>query len=221
MSPPKIVPKFTIFLTTKTNTWNDMDDVRLACKGKAVRISGTTLDLMGGQISGSKLPQPDNEDDEDSVPLRTRIPGFTLMNGSVRGIPGGIVFREKGCTFTDLIFLQIGEDALSNIVDDSPNSAIKRCSFFGASDKSGQWNDARNLVVEDCLFVGGITGCRIQKSSTKYKGIKVKSFKRNRFVSCDTAVNCSGGVTMTAENCKYEDVRLHGKESNGASFIEK
>jgi len=221
MTTPKIKPKATLFLTQKNNTWRTMADVIEAFKGKPVKISGTVVDLQGCQISGSKLPKPKNKQDEDAIPLRTRIPGFTLKNGSVRAIPGGIVAREKGCTFFNLTFLETGEDCLSNVVDDSEDFTIKDCRAFGASDKSFQCNDARGLVFEGNTVSGGITGIRIQKTDTKFDNIKTKSIKGNKFVNVDTAFNCSGGVTAVIVDTVYDNVRLKVKTSNGAKVTQK
>lgn len=218
MSAPTITPKATIWLSLKNNTWKDMDDVRDACRGKPVLISGNTLDLKGCQICGTKLPKPDNDQDENSVPLRINIPGFTLKNGSVRGIPGGIVGRKERHVYLDLVFLDIGEDALSNVLDDSPDWVVRKCRFFGANDKSLQANDARNITVEECEFNGGITGCRLQKKGGKYKKPRTKSIKNNVFNGCDTAWNISGEIQVVASGNKYNRVDQRVVKNTGATF---
>lgn len=219
MKAPTIKPKGIIYINGDTDNWRDMDDVVKACKGKPVKIFGKTLDLQDCQINGSKLPQPDNEDDENSAPLRISIPGFTLKNGSTRRLPGGIVFRKKGLTFRNLVFLDVGEDAISNIVDDSEDSSVIDCQAFGASDKSYQFNDGRGLTFYGCLAVGGITGVRIQESKTKYKGSRTKKVGKNRFVNVDTAYNINGGIIVDALPSTYEGVRLKWKAGGGAKHI--
>jgi len=196
-----------------------MQDVRRACNGKPVRIHGTTLDLQGCQLVGTKLPRPDNDQDEDSAALRIAIDGFRLQSGSVRGIPGGIIFRGDALRFAHLTFLDIGEDGLSNIMDQAPDASVVSCSFYGASDKSLQLNDARGLTMIKCTIVGGITGCRLQKKATKYKGIKTRTISGNRFVGCDTAWNLSGGVTATESGTRYEGVRTKVVANTGARMI--
>lgn len=208
----------TIYLKSDTNSWTSMEAVARACKGAGVKISGTTLDLNGCRLDGRKLPQPDNEDDEGAVPLRISIKGFTMKNGSVRGIPGGIIFRRDGCTFQDLDFTGIGEDALSNIMDDSANSTVRRCTFRGASDKSAQWNDARGATVEDCQFYGGETGVRLQKKGGKYKTPRTKSIRNNLFVDCRTAWNISGEIQVVASGNTYRDVGQRVVANTGAKF---
>lgn len=218
MKPPVIKPRATIWLNSTTNTWPNMEAVIRACKGKPVKISGTTLDLNGCQISGTKLPQPDNEDDEGAVPLRINIKGFTLKNGSIRGIPGGIIFRRENASFLDLVFLDVGEDAISNILDDSPNATIKGCSFWGASDKQIQMNDARGLTLDNNEIHGGITGARLQKRNGKYKKPKTKSVKNNKFFNVDTAFNLSGDIQVTASGNIYSGVKTRVKFSDNSKF---
>lgn len=219
-SPPLIKPKASIWLRSNTSIWRNMDDVRAACAGKPVKISGLTLDLMDCQLVGTKLPQPKNDQDENSVPLRINIDGFTLRNGSTRSIPGGILFRGKGLTFADLIFLDVGEDAISNVMDDSPDATVIGCEAWGASDKSYQFNDARGLTFAGNLAVGGITGVRIQKKATKFKNIKTRRIQNNRFINCDTAWNLSGGVTVIARGTKYTGVKTRWVQNTGASHQE-
>lgn len=221
MKPPKITPRATIFLKEGMITWSSMEDVKRSLKGKPVIIEGTKVNLNDCQLSGSKLPQPKNQDDENSVPLRVRIPGFQLFNGSIRKIPGGIVGREKGCKFFDLILLDIGEDGLSSIVDDSENWTVKNVRGYGASDKTFQFNDVRGLVFENNEAHGGITGVRFQESKTKYDDIRTKSVKGNKFFDVDTAYNISGGAIVTVIGGEYNNVRLRVKTSNGAKVTQK
>lgn len=215
----EMASKSSIRLTTNTIDWRTIEDVRRACKGKPVRITGNALDLQGCQLSGAGLPRPDNEQDEHATALRISIDGFRLINGSVKGIPGGIIFRGDGLEFGSLTFLDIGEDGLSNVMDRSPNAVIDRCGFFGASDKSLQLNDARGLTLTRCEFHGGITGVRLQKKSTKHKGIRTKIVKDNRFVLCDTAWNISGGVTVRESGTRYEGVNTRVVANTGARMI--
>lgn len=219
MSTPQITPKATIYITLSTDVWTSMDDVAKACKGKPVSIKGTTLDLKGCQLNGSRLPQPKDDQDESSAPLRINIPGFILKNGSVRKIPGGLVMRKKGVTVEKVVFLETGEDAISNVMDDSENMTIRHCRFYGARDKAVQMNDARGLVLEDNEFEKGTTGARIQKTGSKYKKLRTKSVKRNRFVDVDTAFNVSGGIVMTESGNTFVGVNTRFKVNNGADVI--
>lgn len=220
MQPPKITPRATIWLNSTNNTWPSMEAVIRACKGKPVKINAlrNTLDLNGCQISGTKLPQPDHEDDEDGIPLRINIKGFLMHNGSTRGIPGGIVFRREKVTFEDIVFLDIMEDGISSIMDDSADATIRRCSFWGASDKSIQANDARGLTLEDNIIVGGITAVRLQKRGGKYKTPKTKSLKRNQFINVDTAWNLSGNVQAVGAANIYSGVDKRVVANSGAEF---
>lgn len=216
-SPPKLIPRATIYITPATDTWSDMDDVLRACKGKPVIIKGKTLDLNGCQINGRKLPQPKDDQDESSAPLRINIPGFTLKNGSADRIPGGLVMRKKGVTVQKLIFLNIGEDGVSNVMDDSENMSILSCTFYGARDKSIQMNDGRGLTLEDNEVHGGETGIRIQKTGSKYKTLRTRSIKKNRLLGCHTGFNISGGITVIDAGNTFENVDLHWKV-NGATL---
>jgi Right handed beta helix region len=212
---PVIKPTASIFLTTKTATWKNMDDVREACKGKPVKITGTTLDLQDCQIVGTKLKFY-GDNDERNEPLRVNIPKFVMKKGSVRKMPGGIVFRKEAQRYESLVFLEIGEDALSNIMDDSPDAVIKRCKFYGASDKSLQLNDARGVTVEYCEFNGGITGVRLQKKGGKYKKPRTKLIRNNTFNDCDTAWHLAGGVQVVASGNKYNGVNTRVVKNDGS-----
>ncbi len=215
---PKIKPKATIWLNTKNSTWGDMGDVLVTCVGKPVRITGTTLDLNGCQISGTKLPKPKDDNDEGAAALRINIPGFTIKDGSIRGIPGGIIFRKDKFTAEKLIFLDIVEDGLSNIIDDSKDATIRGCEFWGASDKSLQLNDARGVTVEGNTFNGGVTAVRLQKKGGKYSKPKTKSLKHNRFIGCDTAWHLSGDVQCVGVGNVYSGVDKRVVKSDSSTF---
>ena len=219
MDPPRITPKAKILLTEENSNWRTIEDVRRAVKGKPVKLSGNALDLNGCQISGQMLPKPSDDQDEGSAALRISIDGFRLSNGSVKGVPGGIIFKGDGLEFHNLSFLDIGEDALSNVCDRAPNADVINCQFFGASDKSGQFNDARGLTLVGNLFVGGITGCRLQKKATKYKGIKTRLVKGNKFIGCSTAWNISGGVQVCESGTVYENVNTKVVSNSGARMV--
>lgn len=214
---PVIKPTASIYPTTKTATWKNMDDVRAACKGKPVEITGNVLDLKGCQIVGTKLKYY-GENDERNEPLRINIPGFTMKKGSLRKMPNGVLFRGAKQRYEDLVFLDIGEDALSNVMDESPDAVVKRCKFYGASDKSGQFNDARGITIEGCEFNGGITGVRLQKKGGKHKMPKTKSIRNNVFNGCDTAWNISGEIQVVASGNKYNGVNTKVVKNTKATF---
>ncbi len=214
-TPPVIKPAALIYPVTKTATWKDMDDVRMACKGKPVKITGTTLDLQGCQIIGTKLKSY-GENDERNEPLRINIPGFTMKNGSLRKMPGGVVFRKPKQSYLNLDFLDVGEDALSNIKDDSPDATIRHCRCYGASDKSFQLNDADGLTFENNYATGGITGVRLHTKESKNKAAKTRSVKNNTFEQIETGFNISGKITVVLSGNKYIKVGKKVVSSNGA-----
>lgn len=221
IKPPVIEAKGAILLTSATATWDNIEDVRRAVKGKAVTVTSNSLDLKGWSLDGRKLKHYKDVQDERNEPLRINIPDFTLKNGYVTDVPGGIIGKAESQTYSGLTFTKIGEDALSSVVDKAPNTTVKNCKFYGATDKSSQNNDARNLTFTGNYITGGITGVRVQESKTKFKNIKVKSFTGNTFEDLQTAVNVSGGAKVTGFNNKYIKVGKKSVTSNGASFSEK
>lgn len=222
MKPPTLKPTKIISLSPKLAEWNDMEDVRAALKGQPVTISGTTVDLRDCQIKGNKFPKPKDDQDENSVPIHIRINKFTLKNGSISGIPGGIVFKGDKVTFSDLTFVDIGEDALSNMMDQSPNSSVINCKFYNSGgDKSLQLNDARGAIIKNSFFTGGITAIRLQKKATKIKGIKTKEVSGNTFEDVDTAFNIAGGVKVVASGNTYKNVKHRWINDSGATHDEK
>lgn len=219
--PPEVTPKATIVLGAKNAVWDDMDDVREAMKGKPVIIKGTTLDLKGALVSGKKLKRYDDPNDERSQPILITIPKFTFRNGYLKDVPGGVVVKADNVTLENLISLNVGEDAFSSVVDKAANLTVRNCKAYGANDKSFQWNDARGLTFSHNYATGGITAVRIQKTDTKFKGIKTKELKNNTFEDVQTGWNVSGGATAVATGTKYLNVEKKSVTSNGGEFTEK
>ncbi len=218
---PKIEPTASVALDPKKTEWTSMADVREALEGKGrIEIRGKQVDLKGAQLVGTKLRKYSDPQDERNQPLKIAIDGFSLVNGSTRSIPGGIVFRGDGLTFADMVFLKVGEDALSNLVDVSPNATVKRCAGYGATDKIFQFNDARGLTFSGNLVTGGITGVRIQKKDSRNRNMRTREIRGNRFVDVDTGFNVAGDIVARGENNTYEDVKTKWLTNNGASYSE-
>lgn len=222
VAPPDLKPAASIVLDPGKSDWNSMEDVRAALKGKPVSISGTTVDLKNCQLVGTRLKSYEDVQDERNQPLRIRIPGFTLKNGSTRDLPGGVLFRGPGMSFLNLTFLgRKSEDVLSNIVDQSPGATVRNCRAYGATDKSFQFNDASGLTFTGNYVTGGITGVRLQESSTGQKGLKTREVSGNTFESVDTAWNVSGGLKVVAAGNTYKNVATRWVQNSGASHTEK
>lgn len=201
---PKVNPKETTYLT-KEVAWRSMADVKKTL-GSRAKYSGNTVDLQGNAISGKKIKRGGSQD-EDSIPLRVYYDGFTLKNGIIRDIPGGIVVRAKDTTYDKLTFIEIGEDALSNNTDAAPGVTVNNCKFYNdGGDKSLQLNDARDAVITNSFFTGGQTAIRLQESSGKARGVKA-TLTKNEFKNVPTAVNVSGHTTVTASGNTYENVQ--------------
>ena len=168
--PPSFTPKYTIKLTDKP-TWNSIDDVKKDIKGKG-KVTGNVVDLQGGCLDGSKLKRSSNSQDESNTPIKLRISNFTLKNGYIINVPGGIVVQTPNVTIENMLFTGVSEDYLSNAKDDSYNFKILNCEFYNNSqgDKSCQVNGAVGLTVKDCYITGGVTAIRIGESSSKKKG---------------------------------------------------
>jgi hypothetical protein len=202
---PEAPPTFTITLRGQP-TWNRMEEVR-ADLGPDVLISGRTVDLRGARISGKKLKHPRRPQDENSVGVRIGIKGFTLKNGFVDDIPGGLIAHAPRVTFQNLTFSAAGEDFVSNMRDSSEDFRVLGCRFFNnkKGDKSIQANDARGLVIAGNLICSGTTAIRIQKKNAKKQGGRA-IVESNRFHQVNTAVNAAGRVTLFLRNNIYEAV---------------
>lgn len=144
LPPPPQIPDSAprIYLRDGDLNWNTLDAVRRAVKGSGT-IRENTLDLRG-VLDGSKITHPRNPQEETALGVRIGIPGFTLINGWVNDIPGGLIVNAKACRFNNLTFLKPGEDFLSTgkdgtgiqITDSefwndrretSPSSLIRHC----------------------------------------------------------------------------------------------
>lgn len=224
--PPKTKPPqpdlpSKVVLNPGKATWSSLADVRDAIQGaKGVVLTGSTLDLGGAALDGSKLKRYDDIQDERNTPLRINIPNFSIMNGYVRDIPGGIVVKAADFTVKNATWLSVGEDAVSSIKDQSPRMTIKDCKFFGATDKTIQANSAKDLTIEGCQIFDGITGVRIGTSESKSGSDATKSIKNNTFKNVRTAYNVSRAHVKVSGD-KYEGVDKVFVTSNGGTFSSK
>ena len=202
---PEAPPSFTITLRGHPS-WNRMEDVRTDL-GPHVLITGRTVDLRGARISGKKLKHPRRSQDENSIGVRIGIKGFTLKNGFIDDIPGGLIAHAPRVTLQNLTFSAAGEDFVSNMRDSSEGFRILGCRFFNnkKGDKSIQANDARGLVIAGNLILGGTTAIRIQKKNAKKQGGRA-IVEANRFYQVGTAINAAGRVTLLLRNNIYEAV---------------
>ena len=201
---PKVDPPSTIYLSGEP-VWRTLDDVKLATGSKG-KLIGNVLDLMGCAISGKRIKHPKNSQDEKSLPLRIYIKGFTIRNGIIRDIPGGIVLMSDNCKLQDLLFIDPGEDYVSTPKDSAQSTEITRCKFYNRNgDKAGQLNDARKAKVIDCYFTGGQTALRIQESTSKSRGVTV-TVTDCVFDDVPTGVNVDGYTTVTSSGNTFKGV---------------
>lgn len=215
---PTVNPKSTVYLTGET-AWRSIADVKKTLGAKA-KYSGNTVDLQGNAISGKKIKRGGSQD-ENSIPLRIYIDKFYLKNGIVRDIPGGIVVRAENTKFESLLFIEIGEDALSNNTDAAPGVTVSNCKFYnGGGDKALQLNDARNAEIKNSYFTGGQTAIRLQESSGKARDVKA-TVTKNTFEKVPTAVNVSGYTTVTASGNEYKEVQEKWNGGDHTKIIEK
>ncbi len=188
--------------------WSDMKAVARALRGKAT-VRGREVDLRGNTLDGSKIKHPKNSQDENSTGVRIRIPGFTLRNGTVSNIPGGLIISAPGVTLQNLSFIRPGEDFASTVGKHATGLTVTGCRFYNNSsgDKSLQANNAAGLLVRDTLITGGITGARVQESS--YPQRKVRAlFERVKFIGCHTALNIDGDTVVTARDCTFDTRKI-------------
>ena len=221
VQPPSVTPKYTVYLKG-TPDWSSMQDVQKDL-GSKVKITGNTVDLGGGKISGKNLKHPSNSQDENSVGVKIHIDNFTLKNGILEDIPGGLISFAKNVTFENLTILKIGEDALSSIKDVSPGTSIINCKIYGnaASDKLIQGNDGNKFLVKNNKLFNAITGIRVQKKDAKFSQSQ-SLITGNTFTNVDTAINASGKATVTVKDNTFNNVREKYKtDSSDVKFVEK
>lgn len=178
-------------------------------------------DLGGGIIDGRKCKRYRSKQDERNAGLDIRLPELTIRNGSVRQLWGGFIFRAAGGAVENMVWMNVGEDAVSTVVDRAPGFKAQGCTFHndGDGDKSIQLNDARDAIVENCTIFGGTTGIRWQEHETKDRA---DCYARgNRFVGVETAHNVAGEETtlhLDDASETYDGVRKQVVTSYGAKI---
>jgi len=197
-------PKYTIKLTG-TPVWNSINDVKEATNNK-VKIIGNVIDLQGGCLDGSNLKKSSNSQNESNTPIRLYLSNYTLKNGYIVNIPGGIVVQVPNVTIENILFTGVSEDYISNIKDKSYNFKILNCKFYNNSkgDKSCQINGAVGLIIKDCYITGGITAIRIGESTSRKHGdAKVE----NCFIeNVPTFLNIDGKTQVFVKNNTLKNV---------------
>jgi hypothetical protein len=221
VKPPSVTPKYTVYLKG-TPAWHDMQDVQKDL-GSKVKITGNTVDLMGGKLSGRKLKRPSNSQDENSIGVKIHIDNFVLKNGVLEDVSGGFISFAKNVTFENLTILKVGEDAISSMKDVSPGMSIINCKIYGnaASDKLIQGNDGNSMLVKDTKLFNAITGIRVQKKDARLSQSQ-SLITGNTFTNIDTAINASGKATVTVKDNTFNNVREKYKtDSSDVKFVEK
>jgi hypothetical protein len=201
---PSFTPKYTIKLTG-TPVWNSINDVKEATNNK-VKIVSNVIDLQGGCLDGSNLKKSSNSQNESNTPIRLYLSNYTLKNGYIVNIPGGIVVQVPNVTIENILFTGVSEDYISNIKDKSYNFKILNCKFYNNSkgDKSCQINGAVGLIVKDCYITGGITAIRIGEStSTKHGSAKVENCS---IENVSTFLNIDGKTQVFVKNNTLKNV---------------
>lgn len=216
--PPDSVRR--IMLHKDRLNWRTLDDVRAAL-GDKIEISGKRVNLRGHVLDGSRLPRPQNSQDEKALAVTIGIPQFILHNGWVDNIPGGIVVKASYCTFEWLKFIRAGEDFISTVGEDADGIRLAHCEFWNnpGGDKSIQLNQALGAVLDDVMVVGGITGARIQKDSYKTKGVNAV-LRGMTFHGCETGLNVAGGATVRLIAPVFKDVRKKWVTGSGSKIIQ-
>jgi len=205
---------------TGSPVWSSMRDVTKAVGSKGT-VSGNVLDLKGNILDGGGLKKPSNSQSEDAVPLKITIPGLTIRNGTIRSIPGGIVTTAKDLTVRKLVFLDIGEDALSTTGERASGLTVDQCRFYNdpAGDKSLQCNQAQGVTIRDSHFYSGITGVRLNKRSYNQKAAVL--ITGSTFKGCETGINLAGATTLTVTDCKFDVQKKWVIGEGGGKVTEK
>lgn len=223
IKPPDYKPAFVSYLRGKPD-WRDAGDIRGDLGPKVTIIEksgGVILDLNKGEINGSKLEKPGGQQDENAVGVKTRIKNFTIRNGYVKGLPGGIVSFAPDTTFQKLIFTKIGEDAVSNQREIAPRTTVDNCEFYNfGGDKNLQLNSGNGAIVRNSKFYNGVTSVRIQETETPNN--KGESLVENcLFQNVETGVNVGGQNVATLKNNEFKNVDKPFVKGPKAKVIEK
>ncbi len=225
--PPKYNPAYVSKLSgSKWIEFKDVGDVRgiLGPKPKIFFSGGKTIvDLLGGEINGEGMKRKSDQQDEDNVGIKNRIPNLVLRNGYIKSLPGGFSTYAENTELYKLIFTVPGEDFCSSANDIAPGFKVRYCDFYNIgknSDKAVQGNSGADMLVEGCNIFNGITGVRIQKDDSKNrKG--TSTVRGNAFTELETAVNVAGENTVTMKDNKFINVDKKFVESGKGKVIEK
>lgn len=218
--PIQAEPTKTFYLTGQPQ-WNSPSDAKkFFGSSSQVSVSGSVIDLKGNRLSGKKLKHPSNSNSEQAQELKIAYDNFTLKNGNVDDIPGGIVIRGNNARFTNLTFTTKGEDYVSTLKDNADGTVIEKCKFYNrGGDKSIQLNSAKNALIDRCYITGGQTAIRLQESTSKWKNIKC-SVTNTTFEKVPTAINVDGYTTVNLSNNKFIGVSEQYKKGSHAKLKE-
>lgn len=209
-----------IYLRGDRLIWRTIDDVRKALGDNATYL-GKTVNLRGAVLHGKNLPRKKDDQDERAMAIQIQMPDIDFINGWVVDVPGGIVVKRRGCSFRNLTFVEIGEDALSTVGEEATDINVSRCEFWNAGgDKAVQLNQANGAALHRVRIVGGITGVRIMESSYRTRNVKCL-LDDCAWEGCDTAINAGGGAEVRVISPTFWRVRLNYKLSAGAEIKAK
>lgn len=218
--PPEVTDSIKrIYIEEDDLEWDSLKAVQKVLRGYAT-ILGHTVDLRGMCISGANILRSRHRDDEKAPGIKIKNIPLHLTNGWITDIPGGLMVYSPHCRFSELKFLNSGEDFLSTVGENAIGIRISRCDFWNDKDgdKSIQLNQAKEAVLNDVKIVGGITGIRVQKDSYKTSDV-MPYMKRMKFIGCQTGLNVAGGATVRMSESSFQNVGEKWVTGKGARVI--
>ena len=135
---------------------------------------------------------------EGMPPMFKLSDGATLQNLQMRNAPDGIHVRGSNVTISNIVNLDVCEDAISIKLDKNKSIpshvTIKDSKFYDCEDKAIQITRGRNLLIENNEFHNCAKAIRLQKDARNIR------FERNKIYNAKVAIKVSGGELYSAGN---------------------
>lgn len=164
--------------------------------------AGRTVDFGAQALRWTGPRDRDDQRERQSAIVEVQGAGVTVRGGRVMDSPDGIHVKAPDCVIEGVVFLDVGEDAIT-ADPGADRLVIRNCVFRGAADKAIQLNHGREIVVENCYFE-----------------------------DCAKPVRVKAGVTVTVRNCfaknsaafvladgKGAEATVEGNRVEGAKFF--
>ena len=196
----------------QTPSASDSNQERVIQVRKTINVAkGKTFDGMGALYDWTGAG--DCSQTEGMPPMFKLSHGATLQNLRMRNAPDGIHVRGSHVTISNIVNLDVCEDAISIKLDKNKSIpshvTIKDSKFYDCEDKAIQITRGRHLLIKNNEFHNCAKALRLQKEA---KNIR---FEGNKIYNAKVAIKVSGGEIVSSGN--YFDTAKLGYwiEKNG------